>query len=44
MVRSDSYDLILINMEMDDIRKFISSGRINSLSEEQSGDLGGVCI
>ena len=44
MVRSDSYDLILINMKMDDIHKFISSGRINSLSEEQSCDLGGVCI
>jgi hypothetical protein len=44
MVRSDSYDLILINMEMDDVHKFIGSGCINSLSEEQSCDLGGVYI
>ena len=44
MVRSDSYDLLLINMEMDEVRKFINSGLISSLSQEQSCDPDGVYI
>jgi len=44
LVRSDSYDLILINMEMKEMRQLIASGLINSRSDEGQSDLRGIYL
>ena len=44
LVRPDIFDLILINMAMDESRNFIQSGRIATLSEEDHCDLKGVFL
>jgi len=44
MVRSDSFDLILINMRMDEMREFIGSNLIHSLSDEKKCDLRGIYL
>ena len=44
VVRPDSFDLILINMEMDEIRNFIGSDLIHTLSDKQQCDLRGVYL
>jgi len=41
-VRPNSFDMVLINMEMDEMRAFIRSGLINTLSDEAHCDLKGV--
>jgi hypothetical protein len=44
MVRKNSFDLILINMEMNEVWRFIDSGRIGTLSDEERSDLQGVYV
>ena len=44
LVRPDSFDLTLINMRMDEIREFISSNLIHSLSDEKKCDLRGIYL
>ena len=42
VVRSDSFDLVLINLKIDETREFIRSGLIDSLSDQERRDLRGV--
>jgi len=44
LVRSDSFDLILINMEINEVRRFVDSGLIGTLSDQDKCDLRGVYI
>jgi hypothetical protein len=44
LVRKNSFDLILINMDRDEVQRFIDSGRIGTLSDEKRCDLKGVYL
>ena len=43
-VRTNSFDMVLINMEMEETHAFIRSGLINTLSDESCCDLKGVYL
>jgi hypothetical protein len=44
IVRPDSYDLILLNLEIAEIRQFIESGLIHTLSDQSQTDLPGIYV
>ena len=44
IVRPDSYDLILLNLEIAEIRQFIESGLIHTLSDPGQTELPGIYI
>ena len=44
IVRPDSYDLILLNLEIAEIREFIESGLIHTLSDQGQNGLPGIYV
>ncbi len=44
IVRPDSYDLILLNLDMAETRQFIESGRIRTLSDQGQSELSGIYV
>jgi hypothetical protein len=44
IVRPDSYDLILLNLEIAEIRQFIESGLIHTLSDQSQTELPGIYV
>jgi len=44
IVRPDSYDLILLNLDMAETRQFIESGRIRALSDHGQSELSGIYV
>jgi len=44
IVRPDSYDLILLNLEIAEIRQFIESGLIHTLSDQDQTELPGIYV
>jgi len=44
MVRPDSYDLTLLNLDMAETRQFIESGRIRTLSDHSQCELSGIYV
>ena len=44
LVRADSFDLILLNMEVAEVHQLLDSGLIHELSDERQNELGEVFL